>query len=390
MNEYRNPTALRIGQLGRLNGFDYRVVGRVVLGVTDDGATYYWNEFNLEDFAGQAVTLVYEETDAGPAWKLFELFEPGRPLSAAEAAGKQVGDLVQLDDQPLPVTLVDRSRVYHIEGRAPEGVEIGDLANYFNLERGDEMQVVSWTGDDVECYRGVNLPAATVQQAFRLPAAVGTAFGTASNQTFDTRASAAAPAPAPRLRGLLVAGLAVLLGLGGYALWRHRPPAAPRALPSRVGPLTVGASGTLAGARYTVEGQAPVDIARVDVQYRWTLYTLRDAENQPALLIHGLTGAASDWHLFRFLKPSPPLTPAQAAARTRGAKVSINGSALVVRDLFRAHFTLSSGAPTTGEAFGFYAREAADWAVVWWTADALECLAGRAVSEKELLAFLGR
>ncbi|MEI9864534.1 MAG: hypothetical protein WDN00_08275 [Limisphaerales bacterium] len=33
-----------------------------------------------------------------------------------------------------------------IEGRAPDGVEVGDVANYFNAEAGDMMQVVSWTG----------------------------------------------------------------------------------------------------------------------------------------------------------------------------------------------------------------------------------------------------
>jgi hypothetical protein len=141
MNE--NPTQLMVGANGVLSGIRYRVIGRVVMGMTEDGETYYWQEFNLLDDSGRNATLVYEDGE----WKLFMMFDPARPMSAAEAEGYRVGDTVNLDGRPVAVTLVGQSRVYYIEGRAPEGVEVGDVAQYFNADTGLEMLVVSWTGD---------------------------------------------------------------------------------------------------------------------------------------------------------------------------------------------------------------------------------------------------
>ena len=50
---FANPTPLRIGATGTLNGWRVRVAGRVVLGVRDGGETYYWNEYNLVDDQGE-------------------------------------------------------------------------------------------------------------------------------------------------------------------------------------------------------------------------------------------------------------------------------------------------------------------------------------------------
>ena len=36
---YENPTRLRIGQHGTFSGKDYRLVGRAVMGVDEDGQT---------------------------------------------------------------------------------------------------------------------------------------------------------------------------------------------------------------------------------------------------------------------------------------------------------------------------------------------------------------
>jgi hypothetical protein len=66
------------------------------------------------------------------------------------------------------VTLVQRSRVYYIEAEAPEGENVDSIANFFNAEAGDVMQVVSWTGDEVEYYNGILLSPRAVQQAFNL------------------------------------------------------------------------------------------------------------------------------------------------------------------------------------------------------------------------------
>ncbi|HLP25188.1 MAG TPA: hypothetical protein VK477_05900, partial [Acidobacteriota bacterium] len=58
---YENPTALRLGQSGVIDGRRFTVRGRVVMSmVADDGETYTWEEFNLVDDAGSAGTLVWE------------------------------------------------------------------------------------------------------------------------------------------------------------------------------------------------------------------------------------------------------------------------------------------------------------------------------------------
>ena len=163
---FANPTPIRIGMTGAFDGRQYRVAGRVVLGMEEDGETYYWNEFNLVSDDGESATLVFEETERGGEWRLFTLFEPEFVMTAEDAATKRVGDQLNLDGHDVRVTLVDETRVYHIEGEAPEGVELGDVAHYFNAEAGSRMVVVSWTGEEVEYYRGVTVaPAMTAKLA---------------------------------------------------------------------------------------------------------------------------------------------------------------------------------------------------------------------------------
>ena len=81
------------------------------------------------------------------------------------------GCTAQVNNNSAQLTLCSASRVYHIEGQAPEGVEIGDVANYFNAQAGNDMQVVSWTGDEVEYYNGVTIPQSVVAAAFKMPRA---------------------------------------------------------------------------------------------------------------------------------------------------------------------------------------------------------------------------
>ena len=82
---------------------------------------------------------------------------------------EKVGDRVNLDGVSAEVTVVDQTRVYEIEGKAPDWVSVGDVAQYFNAEAGGKMWVVSWSGDEVEYYRGMQLHPGAVAQALRLP-----------------------------------------------------------------------------------------------------------------------------------------------------------------------------------------------------------------------------
>jgi hypothetical protein len=336
-----NPTNLRVGATGVLSGMQFKVVGRVVMGMEQGGATYYWQEFNLLDTAGRRATLVFEETENGPEWKLFQMFDPIRPLTVAEAARKQVGDIINLDGNPTAITLVDESRVYDIEGDAPEGVEVGDVARYFNADAGDRMLVVSWTGDEIEYYRGVDVPAQLVAAA----------FGLAPQPAPGGMRTAAAPSVPPSLMGAWVV-IAIVAGtaIAGYLWWRH-----PRA---RSAPLAGGLGLTVqypGGQRF------------------WFEYRAADG----ALFLNGLTGHPQDWHRFR---PVPPtLTPRQAGGKRTGDSVEFDGETMRVQQLFWA-----------ADKFGFWARAGNEFGLARWTETGIEFYRGQPVTEQEARAALGQ
>ena len=101
---FENPTRLRIGMRGNFSGRDYSVVGWSVLGETEGGDVYYWTEFNLEATSGEKATLVYEAGERGVQWRLFTLFDPEYPMTAADAATKRVGDRLNLTGDDVRVT----------------------------------------------------------------------------------------------------------------------------------------------------------------------------------------------------------------------------------------------------------------------------------------------
>src|SRR5262245_46398834 len=128
---FDNPTPIRIGMVGEFFRKRYRVAGRVVLGMEELGRTFFWNEFNLVNTEGEALDLVFEITEEGAEWRLLTLFDPEPPLAAAVAATKRVGDHINLGGTNVVVTAVSESRIYHIEGVAAEGEDLGDVAKYF-------------------------------------------------------------------------------------------------------------------------------------------------------------------------------------------------------------------------------------------------------------------
>lgn len=364
MNPYANPTMLRVGMTGALDGRRYRVAGRVVMGMEEAGETYYWNEFNLVDDAGNSITLVFEETENGPEWKLFTLFEPVRPMSVAEAARMQVGDTVNLDGTPTPITLVDESRVYHTDGTAPAGVEVGDIAHYFNADAGDRMVVASWTGDEIEFYHGVDLPAKLVVASFGLASPVVSGLAVDGG----TEEPGLPVALIVKLLGVaVVAGIAI----AGYVWWR-KPAAAPKKPVWRAASLRATASGTLAGQSYTITGHVVVEVKKVSGNSFWHEYRLRDGAGDSALLICGLTGNPHDWHLFHAVTPA--LTPKQAGGKHIGDAVELDGYNMRVLDLFEASGT-----------FGILARAGDEFALVRWTETAIEFYHGQRLTEKEVL-----
>lgn len=390
---HANPTPLRIGATGTLNGWRVRVAGRVVLGVSEGGETYYWNEFNLVDDSGNSATLVFEETEQGPEWKLFRAIEPLYPLDARDAATKKVGDTVNLDGKPVPITLTGTSRVYHIEGQAPEGVEVGDTASYFNVDTGIRMLVASWTGHEIEFYEGLDVPAASLATAFGLARdALPTAGFSSATATRSLSAST--------LTKIVFAFLGVtsLFSFRSCFTTSSRSPAAATAPRPKVAApatrLADGAAGTLAQHRYQIAAHAIVEIARVNGRHDRREYILRDESNQEALLVNGLSGGAKEWHLLQPATQPPALVPHDAAMRRTGTPVSVDGGTARIIDLFQSKAVTADGlrgADTLPGVvqYGFVARDGANWIVARWNENRIQWLRGVAIPDTEVLTALG-
>ncbi|MES2697420.1 MAG: DUF4178 domain-containing protein [Verrucomicrobiota bacterium] len=394
-----NPTSLRIGARGTLHNWSVTVTGRLVLGVDIEGETYYWNEYILTGDSGNTGTLVIEEGEEGPEWKLFRMFEPARPMSAQEAATKKVGDTVNLNGQPIEVTLVDQSRVYHIEGAPPEGVELGDIAHYFNADTGRSMLVASWTGDEIEFFEGHDVPAALVESAFGIAPSAPT-----------RRSMPASGSKRSILLVLVLFGIVVLIAF--FLISALRPKAPPRTgagrpasaqpVPARpIVRLPLAASGTLEQHHYTVVGAATVTLVQRSGKHDETEYLLRADNGESALLIRGLLGGTHVWHLFTptlASTVSPELDPYAAAALRAGARINLTARSYQVANLLHAKAGTKEGgdvAAATWPAvqYGWIAQghetgEAEDWLLARWTENGIQFHRGHSVPESEIVASL--
>jgi len=383
---------------GTLGGRRYRVAGRVVMGMEDAGETYYWNEFSLVGDDGSPVTLVYEETEAGAEWKLFTLFEPDNPMSAAEAASKHVGDMVNLDGTPRRVTMVDESRVYHIEGEAPEGVEVGDVARYFNAETGDKMLVASWTGDEIEFYWGADLPRGTVATAFGLRAEQLGGTGQAVGSSLLSPAAFGASADGVS-RGVFKVVLALALAAIGFYLISSRLPGRSRAVVAKtaapVAPLVIGSEGKLSGKTWRVRGHRLVEIAQVGRVFDRHEYELADDAGGQALLVCGLKPGDADWVLFTLVEPAAPLTPVQAAALRVGGEVNLDGWVGLINRLFQSVVRQAEGTDLPdlragAVYFGVEAKSGSTPLLVRWNQGGIAFYRGETLPAKQTVGAFTR
>jgi hypothetical protein len=386
---FENPTAIKIGMTGTFSGIQYRVLGRVVMGVVDNGTTYYWNEFNLQSDTGEATTLVYEVTGNGAEWRLFTLFEPQFPITAADAAAKHVGDPLNLDGTDVRLTLLDRSRVYHIEGQAPEGEEIGDHAQYFNAEAGNTMIVVSWTGEEVECYHGVTISASTVAKAFNLSAA---SLSNLSNFTL----SGDAPSGRSPLSMIAAAGVILfvifLIAAGPTRLLLSSPTAATIKMAAPDAHLSVGSAGKIDGRNYVITSDAVVELNEVGVVFQRHEFRLRDQDGNDALLIRGWKPGSKDWCLLTSRDPTTPMTPKQAAAVHYGQSLAFAGASVPVDALFRsATLKLNSADvvqnPTDKVFYGFSGGTGVTLMLARWDNDTVNFYEGHSLAADPTSAF---
>ncbi len=386
--------------VGTFAGKRYRIVGRVVMGMDDEGETYYWNEFNLQSDDGDNITLVHEPTEDGEAWRLFTLFEPSNPMSVQEAAGIRIGDRVNLEGNPIRVTLVDESQVYFIEGEAPEGVEVGDVAHYFNAETANKMQVVSWTGDEVEFYRGATLRPETVGAAFnvrieprRTVSPTGSLLGAMGSQFGSGDDSAS-----PRVLKVVVVLLALVIlfvWFSSRGTFSRRSSVVRSSAPAA--PLTLGSAGSIEGTVYHVRAHALVAIEEVGQYFERHEYFLVDTNGTPALLVCGTKPGGKDWGLFTSLQPLDAPTPQKAAEVRFGERVNLDGTVAPVSELFQTRvlntdleFLTAPVLKTGDRLFGFAANANGVQLLVRWNEGGIAFHRGKILPEKTVTATFGQ
>ena len=386
---FENPTRLRIGMHGNFAGKDYRVLGRVVMGETEGGETYYWNEFNLVAGDGGYADLVYEETERGGEWRLFTMFEPEYPMTAADAATKRVGDRLNLTGEDVRITLRSASRVYQIEGQAPEGVEIGDVANYFNAQAGNDMQVVSWTGDDVEYYNGVNISQSVVAAAFNVPlASSSSSFSSGDSSWLGGNAENCNSGAKNFLKVALFIFFFIIVFGRHFSCSTDYESAPVKKVNAAAPPLTVGATGKLLGTNYHVTAHAVVEIAEVGARFERHEYQLTDDDGQTGLLICGMKAEDKDWELFLPLSSPLPPSPQQCAAKKAGDMVNIDSVVAIVHEMFLSTTRQVEGAAPAdwqpGDMrFGFEAQGVSELLLARWNATTVNFQRGMNIPAKE-------
>lgn len=386
---FSNLTPIRLGMTGNFAGRTYRVAGRIVMGMEEGGETYHWNEFHLIATDGTSATLVHEITERGAQWRMFTLFEPQTPLTVPEAASKRVGDTVHLDGKPMRVTLVDESRVHFIEGQAPEGVELGDVAHYFNAEAQNAMIVVSWTGDEIEFYRGLDLPRSAVPAAFGLRDFSGIS-GAVERPNSPAEISRWLPKAVPvvlMIMAFLAFGPTCRSSRSSSSVTKPKTPPAP---------LAAGARGMLNGRACELRSHSVVEMAHVGQRYDRHEYSFVADNDNIGLLVFGSRSSTKDCFIFTPFHPATPLTPQAAAARRLGDAIDFDGETATVVDLFRAtglQAENQEAAEMKGRtvAYGLSAKSGTNLFLIRWTDTWISHYRGHAAPAKAVTqAFSGK
>lgn len=382
---FNNPTALGVGQEGVIFGHRGTVVGRSVL---KSGDGYRWDEYHLRLTDGADTTLVYESG----IWKRFDLFDPDVKLSASDAADCGVGEQVTLRSGPAEIKYVGQSRIVYVEGKAPEGYRVGSEAHYFNAEAGNQLFVVSWTGDEVEFYEGQSLPRGEVERAFGLPepsllARVFSGGSGGLDSWFDD---------GNRLAGVIMVAFGIFvalffLGGGSSEPTAEPPPPGPASalhLPGR-------AQGRLDGHLYAISGHRLNEIAEMRGRFGRHEYDLVDERGGRALLIQELARDARQWYLFRPAPDSVKIPPNLAATFKQGWVLRVEDDQAVVRTLFLCSTIDCDGDVPPGVRkgsvrYGFTAQTKDGWVLARWNETDVEIQVGRILSEQEVREAFGR
>lgn len=357
-----NPTGLRNGMTGQLQGRRYTVLARVVMGMEEDGETWYWNEFLLRADDNTEATLVFEDTERGPVWRFFEYFEPASPFSVTEASRLLKGSSLTMDGMPGKVDLVGQAKVYKVEGQAPAEIQIGTLSRYFNATVDGNMLVVSWTHSEVEHYWGQDLTKA----------AVNAAFGVAENPSRQKPQYASALGNYRRSGDSSADGikfaLKILLPILAIAFMVGVPSCETTDSPSEVRLRKLPKESLKAGASFghnqvshSITEVRLAELATDGETLHGRLYIVSTPEGTQRTLLQGLAPSGVQWLLM-----SPPevlleLSPTQAASLGKGARFPARNELLTVSCPFRLRIYSSDTAQASQPRlsltqYGLFAR----------------------------------
>ena len=393
-----NPTRLHPGATARFLGRPHQLVGRAVLTVTDRGRPHYWHEFYLAGPDGQLTTLVYEVIAYRSEWRWFSQFDPPEPFTAETAGICQVGDLIELQGLTARVEYVRESAVVHAEGRRPEGVRPGARANYFNAVAGSVLFVVSWTGPEIEFYRGTNLTAATVAAAFKLM----------PKQLVRQPPRKPWFTPANIVVGLFGPCVVILVVLLIWGTWTagfdpspdrdpprpaRRVSAPPAAVLHWANPgLRLGGTGKLAGVEYRLVEHREVEVVEMGRVRQRHEYLLRDGDGVQVGLIQAGIPRGTEWWLLRPVNPPTGFTPQVAGGVRVGQKIKVADGLLPVDELFRATTLKAestggrSGSAAGERRFGFSGEKDGIRMFAEWDEEELRFATARRVPAAEVLA----
>ena len=384
---YSNPTEVRLGKVGTLEGTRFTVVGRTVLSTESEGETYYWNEFNLQDDTGRYATLVYEEVEDGSPWKLFKLIDPRSPLERSQAAAMRVNDAVTIEGRNARVSLVGRSRVVVTEGTVGDGVEVGDVADYFNADYADKMLVVSWSGDDVEHYEGRTVSGQQIERAFGMMKSSPVASLISAPTAFWSDRFT-------RITAVVVVVSLLVLGWIGYSYFsarRSSPPNKVQTAPENT--LALGQPVLVGGHTYSIGAHAVVEVGRLGQRFQRHEYALSESFEDAAWLVNGLDGNLQRWHVLKRMAIPSGLTPMEAAKLRQARQASLGGRTVGVAQVFLARVVSVEGTKDADlwpdpVQYGFLARAADDWIVARWSEQKLQLYEGRVVDAGQISAAL--
>jgi hypothetical protein len=248
---------------------------------------------------------------------------------------------------------VDRSSVWQVEGKTPEGIEKGKHASYFNAEAGDKMIVVSWTGEEMEFYNGTNLSSLAVAGAFGLAGFSAFQFALTSGRRWSNA----------HVIGPFAVLAVIAVMVTAFIINSHSPgpshPAPVKVTAAGPSPLSVGLSGALNGVTYRIASHNLAEIAEVGIRFQEHEYDLTDNQGNEALLIRGGAAADASWKLCALLPPQSELTPLQAGGLWRGEEIHLDQGNASVTELFRC--------TTSGNVFyGFTGRLGTNIVMARW------------------------